>query len=59
MGVPLVALKQLYEAFQKNKQYTYIEAGWTLEDNQAINGFFQEGGMKPYKRYRIFRKELT
>ncbi|MFC1884076.1 acyl-CoA N-acyltransferase [Thermodesulfobacteriota bacterium] len=58
MGVPLVVLKQLYSVFENSAQYKYIEAGWTLEDNQAINGFFQEGGMKPYKKYRIFRKDL-
>lgn len=58
MGVPFVALKQLYDAFQKKLQYNYIESGWNLEDNQAINGIFQEGGNKPCKRYRIFRKEL-
>ena len=59
MGVPLVALKQLHDVFQRKLQYNYIEASWTLEDNEAINGFFQEGGMKPYKRYRIFRKDLS
>ena len=58
MGVPLVVFNQLMKIFIQKKQYNYIEAGWTLEDNQAINEFFREGGLKPHKRYRIFRKDL-
>jgi hypothetical protein len=58
MGVPLVVLKELHDVFENKSEYNYIEAAWTLEDNDAINGFFKEGGKEPYKKYRIFRKEL-
>jgi len=58
MGVPLVAFDHLMRVFRNQEKYQYIEAGWTLEDNDAINRFFIEGGADPYKRYRIYRKDL-
>ena len=58
MGVPLVAFNHMIKLFHGQEKYKYVEAGWTLEDNDAINRFFTEGGISPYKRYRIYRKEL-
>jgi hypothetical protein len=58
MGVPLVAFHQLARVAQEKQKYQYVEMGWTLEDNQAINRLLEEGGAKPHKRYRIYRKEL-
>jgi hypothetical protein len=40
------------------KDFRYLELGWNLEDNDAINLLYEEGGGRPYKRYRIYRKGL-
>ena len=58
MGVPLVVFDHLVKLLLRQDRYHYLEAGWTLEDNNAINNFFMEGGIQPYKRYRIYRKNL-
>jgi hypothetical protein len=58
MGVPFVAFNYLMELLKKKENYQYLELGWNLEDNQAINRFFEEGGVRPHKRHRIYRKEL-
>jgi hypothetical protein len=58
MGMPLLAFHHLYEVVRGKKKYRYMELGWTLEDNEAINALIEEAGAKPYKRYRIFRKSL-
>ncbi len=58
MGVPFVAFDHLMGVIRNQEKYRYVEAGWTLEDNDAINRFFIEGGVDPYKRYRIYRKDL-
>lgn len=57
-GLPLLAYLELMRQLRRKPQYEYLEAGWTLEDNQAINNIFREGGKLPDKRYRIFRKSL-
>jgi GNAT superfamily N-acetyltransferase len=59
MGVPYVAFNYLLEVLKKKENYQYLELGWNLEDNQAINRLYEEGGFKPHKRYRIYRKELS
>lgn len=58
MGVPLVAFDHIMRVLRNQEKYQYIEAGWTLEDNDAINRFFMEGGTDPYKRYRIYKKTV-
>ena len=35
------------------------ELGWTLEDNGAVNAGIKMMGGKPYKRYRVYEKELA
>jgi hypothetical protein len=57
LGLPLVALDYMQRT-GRNKNYQYIELGWNLEDNDAINQFDQEVGGKVTKRYRIYRKNL-
>jgi hypothetical protein len=34
------------------------ELGWTLEDNGAVNAGIRAMGGKPYKRYRVFSKQI-
>ena len=58
MGIPLLAFHHIYEVVRNKKKYNYIELGWTLEDNEAINSLILETGAKQYKKYRIFRKSL-
>ena len=58
LGVPLLAFHHIYEVVRKKRKYQYLEMGWTLEDNEAINTLAVEASAKPYKRYRIFSKSL-
>ena len=54
----MLAFQHIYEIARKQKQYEYLEMGWTLEDNESINSLLEEAGAKRYKKYRIFRKSL-
>ncbi|MGZ4886226.1 MAG: acyl-CoA N-acyltransferase [Candidatus Aminicenantales bacterium] len=58
MGIPLLAFHHVYEVVRAKKKYRYMELGWTLEDNEAINTLIEETGARQYKKYRIFRKSL-
>jgi GNAT superfamily N-acetyltransferase len=58
LGVPMLAFHHIYEVVRKKRKYRYLELGWTLEDNEAINALAVEASAKPYKRYRIFSKSL-
>jgi len=56
LGLPFVGLKHMMGFVQKTEKYDFLELGWNLEDNEAINQLEIEGGARPYKRYRIYRK---
>jgi len=58
LGVPMLAFHHIYEVVRKKRKYQYLELGWTLEENEAINTLAMEASAKPYKRYRIFSKSL-
>jgi len=58
LGIPMLAFHHIYEIARKQKKYQYLEMGWTLADNEAINSLVEETGAKSYKKYRIFRKSL-
>jgi hypothetical protein len=58
LGVPMLAFHHIYEVVRKKRKYQYLEMGWTLEDNEAVNTLAVEASARPYKRYRIFRKSL-
>jgi hypothetical protein len=53
-----LAVRHIYEVVKQKRQYHSLELGWTLEDNEAVNGLLEEGGARPYKKYRIYRKPL-
>ena len=36
----------------------WVELGWTLEDNHAVNAVIKRMGATPMKRHRIFEKAL-
>jgi hypothetical protein len=59
MGVPFFLLHHAIKATQNKSQYNYLELGWNLEDNHDINQLEIDGGAKLFKKYRIFRKNLT
>lgn len=58
-GVPLVALEHLRRILAAKPQYRWVELGWDLEDNDAINQLYIEGGLRPHKRWRVYRKDLA
>jgi hypothetical protein len=58
LGLPLLAIRHIYEVVRQKKKYRSLELGWTLEDNEAVNTLLEEGGGRPYKKHRIFRSAL-
>ena len=58
MGAPLVAIHHLMTTFAQSPRYDYLEMGWNLEDNQAMNRIMVEGEIEPARRFRIFYKDL-
>lgn len=58
MGLPLVLLDYMLEIREKKPQYEYLECGWNLEDNDAINMLLTDFGGRATKRYRIYRQDL-
>jgi hypothetical protein len=41
----------------ENKIY-WGEAGWILEDNAAMNNALEKMTFSPYKKYRIYEKQI-
>ena len=39
--------------------YTWVELGWTLESNTAVNAMIKAMGCHVYKTYRLFVKPLV
>jgi hypothetical protein len=58
LGLPMLAFHHIFEVVRKKKKFQYLEMGWTLEDNEAINSLAEEAGAKPYKKYRLYGKAL-
>jgi hypothetical protein len=58
LGFALLAIRHIYEVVRQKARYRSLELGWTLEDNEAVNTLLEEGGARPCKKYRIFRKPL-
>jgi hypothetical protein len=58
-GLPFFALEHLRGVLARKPRYRWIELGWNLEDNPAINLLYEESGLSPQKRYRVFRKDLS
>lgn len=59
MGLPFLALDYLFDAVKRKNQYQFLELGWNLEENEAINQLEAEGGAKPLNKYRIYRKSFA
>jgi hypothetical protein len=58
LGLPLLAIRHLYEVVRKKEKYRALELGWTLEDNEAINSLVEETGARIHNKYCIYRKSL-
>jgi hypothetical protein len=58
LGLPMLAFHHIFEIVREKKKFQYLEMGWTLEDNEAVNSLAEEAGAKPYKKYRIYGKAL-
>ncbi len=59
LGLPLVAFHHTVEVLKTKPQYRYLETGWELEDNDAINKLYEDVGVKPSSRiYRVYLKQL-
>lgn len=56
IGVPFLLLYHALGVAYQKEQYSYLELGWNLEDNHAINQLETDGGAKLFKKYRVFRK---
>lgn len=59
LGLPAIYFDHLNRFLRDQHQYTEFELGWTLEDNENINQFEVAVGANLYKKYRIFRQELS
>lgn len=59
LGIPFVGLDYLLGVARKTNKYHYLELGWNLEDNDAINVIEEEGGARPFKKYAIYRKSFA
>lgn len=58
-GAAMVVFDHLMKRLRSEGRFNYIEAGWTLADNQSINHIFGEGGLTPSRILRIFRKDVN
>lgn len=57
MGIEACLYGLIIKAFQE-KNMEYAEASWTLDDNQLINKAIEQINGIPYRKYRIFEKEI-
>lgn len=58
LGLPLVLFEPLKNRILSANKYEYLEMGWTLESNEAVNKYIMELGPTSVKRYRVFRKQI-
>ncbi len=58
VGLPLVLFEPLRDRIMSSNKYEYLEMGWTLETNEAVNKYVMELGPTSVKRYRVFQKKI-
>ena len=58
LGLGSIMYQKLYEETKKHPEYTAVELSWILEDNHDMNSILIKMGADPYKKYRIYDKEL-
>lgn len=57
MGIETCFYGKIINNYRK-KGFNYAEASWTLEHNELINRAITSINGKPYKRYRIYTREI-
>ena len=57
MGIEAVLYGTIIKEY-KRKGFTHAEAGWTLENNTLINEAIKAINGDPYKKYRLYEKEI-
>lgn len=57
MGIEACLYGSIIAAY-KRKGFTHAEAGWTLENNTLINEAIMAIKGDPYKKYRIYEKDI-
>jgi GNAT superfamily N-acetyltransferase len=57
LGIPFLAFEHVYRRWRN--RYQYMELGWILEDNFPLLQLLEEGGLRPYRRYRIYQKAIN
>jgi GNAT superfamily N-acetyltransferase len=58
-GVPVLLLKAALENWLKNPRYQYVDYGWVLETNSDIINVLELFGLRRYKRYRLYQRDLS
>ena len=57
-GVAEMLILQTLDYGKNVMGFTGAELSWTLEDNDAVNRTIEAVGARPYKRYRVYQKNL-
>ena len=57
MGIEACIYASIIKSY-KAKGFTYAEASWTLEHNDMVNNAIKAIKGVPYKKYRIYEKQL-
>lgn len=58
LGIDLLLLDRVWQSAPP-KGYTQAELAWILEDNELITRAIEQIGGIPYKRYRLYQKDLV
>jgi GNAT superfamily N-acetyltransferase len=57
-GVAELLILNTLDTGRNKLHYTGAELGWTLEDNDLINGAIEKVGGRRYKTYRLFERSI-
>ena len=58
-GLLFLVMDIMFECGRRRPALQWMEASWTLEDNEMINRLIEDFGGELDKRYRIYRREMN
>ena len=58
MGLPHLVLDVMFDRGRRRPELQWVEASWSLEDNDQINQLIEDFGGMLDKRYRVYRREM-
>jgi hypothetical protein len=58
MAIAIALIEQLLKSHEAHKA-RFIEAGWVLEDNAALNALLRQFNFSPSKKFRLYIKALV